>query len=253
MKLITVNIEGSNHLNRIQEFIEKEQPDILCLQEAQPDMKEYLESQLYTAAFLPMTIRAGGADHRKKPEGLILATKHRAIFNSFYYYSPDAALQEFDKNEWRNTCAHGVLHAQIEHLGEKYCIATSHFTWTPNGSEANPEQIMDMASFTKLIRELPPHIMCGDFNIPRKHNRLYAELLKLYKDEIPSHHASSLDKELHRLGKQVDKAIIFEEYMVDYIFTQPPYTVAEVRLEFGVSDHAAAVATILPLTSLTRP
>lgn len=32
--------------------------------------------------------------------------------------------------------------------------------------------------------------------------------------------------------------------MVDYIFTQPPYDVKNVKLVFGVSDHAAIIADI---------
>lgn len=43
--------------------------------------------------------------------------------------------------------------------------------------------------------------------------------------------------------RKIDQPI-FEEYMVDYIFTQSPYWADNVKLKFGVSDHAAVIAEI---------
>jgi endonuclease/exonuclease/phosphatase family metal-dependent hydrolase len=69
----------------------------------------------------------------------------------------------------------------------------------------------------------------------------------LYQDEIPKHYQSSLDRNLHRLGKVKLDQPIFDKFMVDYIFAKPEYEVTGERLEFGVSDHAAVVAHIVKI------
>ncbi len=63
-----------------------------------------------------------------------------------------------------------------------------------------------------------------------------------YKDNIPSHYKTSIDAALHRAGKERPEGLA--DKMVDGLFTTPGYTAVDVRLQFGVSDHAAIVATI---------
>jgi endonuclease/exonuclease/phosphatase family metal-dependent hydrolase len=48
----------------------------------------------------------------------------------------------------------------------------------------------------------------------------------------------------HRIGHLPEKQNLFTDYMVDYVFTQAPYTAHDVELVFDLSDHAAVVATI---------
>ena len=102
-----------------------------------------------------------------------------------------------------------------------------------------------MVTFLKIVAELPAHIMCGDFNIPRLTNRLYADLLTCYRDEIPAGLATSLDPEFHKLKNIPEQSHKLREYMVDYIFSQPGYSVSNVRQIFGVSDHAATVCEVV--------
>ncbi len=81
--------------------------------------------------------------------------------------------------------------------------------------------------------------------MPRGYNTNYTQFCAHYTDEIPNTYTSSLDRTLHRLGSRSDlNAPIFDIYMVDYIFSQPPYRVTDVSLMFGVSDHAAVQAQI---------
>ena len=81
-------------------------------------------------------------------------------------------------------------------------------------------------------------------NIPRHHNFLYEKFLEQYKDNIPAEYKSSLDKSMHLFGNDSEKNVLFTDYMVDYIFSQAPYRVQNVRLEFGISDHAAVIADV---------
>lgn len=139
---------------------------------------------------------------------------------------------------------HGVLYADILCNDGLFKIATTHFTWTPQGEAPSEEQVLSMKAFLEKMQNMEPHIICGDFNIPRTENVLYGELTKHYTDAVPATYASSLDPSLHTLGNTPEKRHLFESFMVDYVFTQPPYTASDVRLEFGLSDHAAVVATI---------
>ena len=89
--------------------------------------------------------------------------------------------------------------------------------------------------------------------MPRGHNKLYEVITQKYTDTIPRHYRSSLDRNLHRLGKKTDlNQPIFDAYMVDYIFTQPPFEASDIHLEFGVSDHAAVIGNIYFPTSTER-
>ena len=114
MKIVSLNIEGSKHINRVIPFLESEQADVICLQEAQLDLHPYLAESGYTFQVLPMTLRTDDA-HLDEPEGLILATRHEATFSSFYYHMPEDGIQPFIKASWRDTCAYGVLFC-------RYCI-----------------------------------------------------------------------------------------------------------------------------------
>jgi hypothetical protein len=75
----------------------------------------------------------------------------------------------------------------------------------------------------------------GDFNAPRG-KEIFSIFTEKLKDNIPLNYETSLDENLHRAGKLT--------YMVDGCFTTPEYVASDVELRFGVSDHAAVLATI---------
>ena len=128
--------------------------------------------------------------------------------------------------------------------GQMYSIATVHLMVTPDGKEI-PAQTASVKKLLKFLDTKEPHILCGDFNIPRGYNTNYHLFTDKYIDTIPHLYTSSLDRTLHRDGNNPElHSPIFDIYMVDYIFSQPPYSVSDVRLEFGVSDHAAVLAQI---------
>ena len=242
MKLITLNIEGQKHLTKIKPFLERENADVICLQEADLMAEQLLQNLGYQTVLLRNTkqIRNG----IPYDEGCIIGSKHSFSHKTLYYYSIEADLPTYDERNKRFTHNQGCIIAEIEIGSEIFTVGTTHFTWTPDGNTPNEPQITDMNYFLQSVSKLPPHIMCGDFNIPRHQNRLYNELISVYIDQIPDIYKTSLDPNFHRLGTSKDHAIMFTDYMVDYIFTQSPYTAENVRLEFGFSDHAAVIADI---------
>jgi len=241
MKLISLNIEGQKHFSQVLPFIARESGDIVCLQEIfQTDIPK-MEAMGYTCVFLPMTL---------KPEnggcvGIALCIRGKIENTKFIYYrNADIETKVFDPNNKSNTVRNGIIFADCTIENTTHSIGTTHFTWTPHGELPSDEQKTDMKIFESKLREMKPHIMCGDFNIPRLSSSLYKKLTEHYTDCIPLTYSSSLDANLHRLGKMPDKKIIFDTFMVDYILSQSPYDVNDVRLEFGISDHAAVVAAV---------
>ncbi len=243
MKLISLNIEGKKHFDRVLPFLEQECPDVFCLQEVFEDDLELFTELGYEKIFLPMTLES--VNENLIAIGIAIFVRGNThTSDTFYYTPPSNELPLFSKDDIPNTIACGVIITNVCFKQTTYSIATTHFTWTPDGAYPGPAQITNMETFLSSITSLHPHVMCGDFNIPRNINPLYIPLCQHYTDAIPLRYRSSMDKNLHRLGNDVDKEIIFNSFMVDYIFTQEPYLVNDVRLQFGVSDHAAVIGHI---------
>ena len=100
-------------------------------------------------------------------------------------------------------------------------------------------------AFLSYIETLDAHVMCGDFNIPRLSSiHSMKSLLNTIPIQFPFHMRRASTQHFIAMVESPDKRQMFESFMVDYVFTQPPYTAHGVRLEFGISDHAAVVATI---------
>ncbi|MCA9357173.1 hypothetical protein H6784_05425 [Candidatus Nomurabacteria bacterium] len=238
MKLISLNLEGRRHLDTALPFLEKEKADLLTLQEAPEEIVLWLKEQGYKTTFLARCLKT--QDGVQYTDGEIIASKQPHQAETFYYYRPSDSILEENLSDRRLTNAQGLIFATVGN----YKIATTHFTWHQHGEIAGVHQTTDMKTLLQYLDTKPPHVLCGDFNIPRLYNSLYSELISHYKDEIPKHYLSSLDRNLHKHGANEEIQKLFDSFMVDYVFTQPPYHATNTRLEFGVSDHAAVITTL---------
>lgn len=246
MKLISLNIEGNRHLDRVLPFILREMPDVLCLMEVQePDVHRFTELG-YETFFKPMMIRTVSGEPVK--EGLLYCTKKETVAvesrRTYYLVDESGAIQNYDESlehlGVNSVCVFGDLRFE----GRSYTVGTIHFTWTPQGTSPSPMQYRSMDRLLGFLTREKPHVMCGDFNIPRRKSPLYETLTEHYTDTIPPTYASSLDPTLHKLAGRKDREEVITSFMVDYVFTQPPYLAEDVHLEFGLSDHAGVVATV---------
>jgi exonuclease III len=246
MKLININIEGDKHFDTVVPFLQKERPDVLCLQEVYRKDLHHFTKLGYSTTFLPITRKEFQGRHEEL--GITLATHNAsAVLNqiqSHYYHDPTGELHEFDTDHKNLTVNNEVLVGVFTVRGADFLIGTTHFTWIPDGSTPNDYQRDDMDRFLGYMKTLPPHCVTGDLNIPRHHNPLYDELMKYYDDAVPETFTSSLDQTAHHLANNPEKKHLFTDYMVDHLLVQQPYVAKDVRLEFGISDHAAVVATI---------
>ncbi len=242
LKLISVNMEGEKHFPRVLSLITSKSPDIICLQECPKSFQDNLRNLGYRTDFLPM--RQHLQNDVEYIEGLVFASKLPFATTHKYYYQPDYTLPTLPVPTPAQQMHHGFIMGTLEHDGEIFNIATTHIMVTPNGMPTE-HQTQGVKKLLSLLQSEKPHILCGDFNMPRGFNPLYEDFTKMYQDNIPVMYTSSLDRTLHKLGKTPNlNAPIFDIYMVDYLFSKPEYTTSDVELQFGISDHAAIVATI---------
>lgn len=242
LKLITLNVEGILHTNRVLPFLREKNADVITLQEAAESYCKHLEDMGYHVSFAPRVRTC--QNNIEFIDGELIATKIPHHISIFDYFKPSEEILLQDIANKRTTNRQSVMVATFTIADTPWCIASTHFTWAPDGRVASSDQKEDLESLLNFTKTLPPHIMTGDFNIPRHHNELYPELTNIYSDTIPEDCKSSLDKEFHIMGTDPTRALLFTDFMVDYIFSQPPYVVSEVEQHFGLSDHSAFTARI---------
>lgn len=251
LKLISLNIEGDNHIDkeRFMPFLEKEAPDALCLQEVfEEDLNRIgTRTGMTLAGFWPMCLKNSWLPDGPKARNLGVAIFSRHSFENVqgdYYVGTANDIPAFKKAEDTfkepNTINLVLGRADIAHEGKMYTIATTHFTWTPEGS-VTEYQLTQLDSLFGALEKIPTLILCGDFNAPRG-KETWQRISARYTDNIPVEYKTSIDQTLHRKQGLM--------YVVDGLFTTPEYKATDVRLADGVSDHMAIVAQIGKL--LTR-
>lgn len=245
IKLISVNIERSKHLDRVVPFLQKEQPDVLCLQELhERDIPRLASAIGATAIYAPMTRLPG----EECPTGVAILTRHPVVSQRVSYYRGGAGqVAEFDDTSPETKYATEsamFVRADVDVSGDaSYRIGTTHFTWTPDG-RPDARQRADIAALIPIIAEAGELAFAGDFNAPRG-GEIFDALASRWRDNIPSHYLWSLDLSLHRIGERMKEEARdagYEGFMVDGLFTTPSYIASDVTLVSGVSDHRAIVA-----------
>lgn len=164
-----------------------------------------------------------------------IAVLSRAPIENFTVacYSADPRIRIFaEPNDPRRL----LVAAEITHLGKRYRIATTHFTWSEEG-RISDEQVADFHRLQRALADYPDYVLCGDFNAPRGRDMFahFTDQLGLI-DHLPPHITSTIDGNLHRAGDL--------NLAVDTVFATPHYRVSQVQVIEGVSDHKAIVARI---------
>jgi len=240
LKLVSINVERDKHWATVLPFLEKESPDVLCMQ-------ELLMSDVPKVGYPYHHFVANSQWRQSNGEietvGVCIFSKTPfAETKSPYYYGDPMQLPVFDPTSpetIRATWFRGIAFVTLQ-SGEK--IATTHFTWTPHG-EWEPYQDDDLHAMLTALKPEGEYVLCGDFNVPRGKNAIYDELVKHYTDEIPRSYTGSIDMHSHRTKGTKEEALV-ATYMVDYLLATRGYDAHNVRLQEEVSDHKAIVATI---------
>jgi endonuclease/exonuclease/phosphatase family metal-dependent hydrolase len=245
MKLVSLNIEGNKHYERIFPFFKKENPDVLCLQEVLEDDMSFLGEKLegMKGIFYPFSYTTSKHPSYEsmygKKFGVAIFTREEPVSSGYFYYwgkeeYSSVPFEDFlqDKNKYENHVLAWVTFSPPN--GATYKVITAHFPVTERG-ESTEHQLDVLGACMLKLKELGDFALCGDFNAPRG-NKTFEILAKEYKDNIPHSYMTSLDQNLHRIpGLQ---------FMVDGLFTTEKVRAENVALCDGVSDHMAIVATL---------
>lgn len=240
LKVVSINIERDLHHDLVTDFLLKEQPDVVCMQEV---FKEDLE--MYSSVLSMDYIFAPMCFFRKKDResiglmGVAVFAKNILSNKSFYIVGDEDEIPKHIHQAsltQRNTINLPLLCLNIKNsLSEIFSISTFHFTWTPEGvsTEYQKQDVVDLIRV--LDTQVKDFVLMGDSNCPRGFES-FDMLAKEYKDNIPVEYDTSIDGNLHRV-----KGL---KQMVDVCFSTSDYDVKNVRLVSGVSDHKAVVAEI---------
>src|SRR3989344_3833292 len=230
IKLASINIELDKHLDLVENFLKEEQPDVACLQEIYETDLQNLATKLgMTPLFGQMALMG------RFPFGIgILSRVPFESVSRAYYFGDKETAPTHTYNGEPQSFYRLLLSASFQKEGTNAVIGTTHFTWTPNG-ETDQTQKAHFASLLEVLQGIPEIVFCGDLNAPRG-REIFDTLATSYKDNIPQRYTTSIDKNIHRAGNL--------QLMVDGLFSTPAYTLKNVRLEQGVSDHLAIVAEI---------
>ncbi len=244
IKLVSINIERDLHLDVVKDFLLREMPDVVCVQELfEKDIKFFEEFLGFESCFMPMAYHRSG---RESMEGEELFVTGVGIFakelssTTFDYIFDARSGDELPK--WKNSFSEEVrdivstvlVGATVTVNSSEYNILTTHFTRTPNG-DTTPYQMEDIRVLMDILNKKNEFILCGDFNAPRQF-KAFQTIAGKYKDNIPEIYTTSIDSSIHRLN--------LPDRMVDGLFTTGGYVCSNVRLQDGVSDHMAIVTNI---------
>ena len=240
IRFASINIEGDAHLDSVISFLRNYKPEVVCFQELIESSIPFFEKELgMKGYFVPVTIHNVKPFDASSPVG----TYGVGLFSCFpvtdvckdYYSGGEGDIPRYVDKKVNSTIWGAILGGTIHKNDEKYVVAVTHFTWTHDGSTSD-KQREDLVNLLKIAEKNSELILCGDFNAPRG-GEIFGKLSEKYKDNIPLEYTSSLDTELHRIGK-------VKQLMVDGLFTTPHYKVTEAKLSEEVSDHKAVTAII---------
>lgn len=238
VKLISLNIEGDNHLDRVMKFLKQEKPDVICLQEVfRADIDRFKTTLEMEAGYAPMMSVGKPNKVRLAPKGsygLLILSKHPSKFSFKYYIGSQDELPVYEDGN-PNSPARVLLWVDLQKGNQEFRVITTHFTWSADG-QPTPLQHDHLDKMLVELDKLGEFVLCGDFNAPRG-GPVFSRLARRYQDNIPLDVKTTMDFRLHRVKN-------LKELVVDGLFSTAGYQVDQVRVMAGLSDHQAVVGTI---------
>lgn len=245
MKLVSLNIENNNHYERFIPFLEKENPDVICLQEVLEEDFEYLKKILgrpgvYKPQAPVVSDHPRYAHMQGKRFGIAIFSNHIIESGYSYYWGEEhysgVELEEYLQKK-HELLSYVLMWVKVRNeSGELFTFVTTHYPISKEG-ESSAHQLEVLMPFFEKLDTINDFILCGDFNAPRG-NETFRRIAERYKDAIPQHYKTSIDQKLHRNSAEGFM------YMVDGLFLTKEYSAHDVALVDGVSDHMAIVGRI---------
>jgi endonuclease/exonuclease/phosphatase family metal-dependent hydrolase len=243
MKLVSLNIECNKHYDRFLPFLEKENPDVICLQEVLEEDFEFLKEKLgRPGIFKPQSLIFSPHPNYVELQGKcygVAIFAHEILESGYVYYWGEETHTKTDFGVYLQNLealrSYVLVWAKVKNASGDICrIASTHYPITKEGA-STPHQLEVLIPFFEKLDTLGDFVLCGDFNAPRG-NETFRRIAERYTDAIPEIYETSLDQNLHRV-----KGLMF---MVDCLFITQEYEARDVALVDGLSDHMAIVAMV---------
>ncbi len=231
VKLLSLNIEGDKHLELVIPFIKKENADVVCLQEVLEKDIEKIKQGIYSyATYTPML----NDTRYNTSKGMLTLSKFKFDEESKEYYEKmNDTLPIIDLTN-PNVAYRLVMSTKITKDNEPFHIINTHFTWSGKG-EPTAYQAEKLDAMMQILNRYEEFVICGDFNLVRGKG-LWEKMAEKYTDNIPQNITTTIDQNLHKV-KNI-------QYVVDGMFSTKGYTISDVQVIGGVSDHMAVVGNI---------
>ena len=233
IKIVTLNIEGDKHLDKVIKLLKTEKPNVVCLQEIlDKDFQTFKSILQMDGSFYPQ-VHIGNDIHfgiaKNVDRGTSLLSNLEIISQEGRYYVQNEHIPICRRWGWDDRV---LALMQVQNNEGLYNVATTHFEFTRNG-EPTKRQLKNMEALLTALQGQEDLIFAGDVNAPRGY-KTYGLFRKFFdRDHVPITVASTLDPILHRANHR--------QYVVDTVLTKGGFTANPVRLVSGVSDHYALV------------
>lgn len=233
------------HKDRIVHFLQSVPPTILAVQEVFAPDTDWLQenSNCQTATFLPNFEVAKPLSERIPGVGLFgiaLISSLSSPDVSAHYFTQDTYPCKPFVREQDYPTSRGVLTVTYAVGNRHLRVATTHFTWSPDGSNT-PEQWDDWYRLSTILKQQEPDVILGDFNVPRGTD-LASTLERTCGSKLPRSVQTTMDHQLHKDSRLPPR-------VVDYIFipknSQVKMVPHSLSVCSGVSDHCAIVCDIV--------
>lgn len=233
MRIVSLNIEQNHHLDRVVNFVQQSQPDIVMFQEVFELDLPYLQTALQMeGTFCPLSCL--DSDAQVRTLGLATLSKWPLTKSQSLFYRGSADRLPTMTIKQPEKMARALLITEVANEKSSICLANTHFTWSPNATP-NTNQHHDLEILLNHMSQYSECILAGDFNSPRG-KVIFDTLSHHYQDNIPSNITSTIDGNLHVAGHL--------DIVVDGFFTTPYYQVNKIKVVNGISDHCAILAEV---------
>lgn len=248
IRVLSLNCEGKRHMAaRILPFIAQHRPDVLALQEFNQSDLPKLETLGYNwHRFMPMMLENDGE------QGIALLARMQPDNDATHeYYLQKLKTIGAPRRITMPDGYHLTDHTSLQYgmLVSSFAgvrVATTHLMVTHQG-KAHPVQtemakhiIVSLKSAIKHHRNM---VLCGDLNAPRE-GETWGMFAEVFTDNIPAEAVTTLDRTLHLSGMKST----FNDFVVDGVFSHGYVYVGDVKLHFGLSDHAGILFTAIAMT-----
>lgn len=267
MKLIQLNVQEFRHFDAIKKYLQKEQADIITMQEVVDkwfghynpplDSLDQLRELWYTIIYWA-NFGLNQKDSSSTPtRGNAIATTYEVIHHQQHFFYPygtyttktaDELWWQYNEEEiesrtkrWiiSRTLPCSVLEVLIKTDEHKIIrLLTTHFPPSPKCTETF--QMIQMATFLKNILEFSsplPTILAGDFNLQAPSASFF--LLQEHVSHITDSYQNTLNKQFHIWFKN---DIPESWFQVDHIFADKMWCTQRYADNVDISDHLPVVA-----------